>query len=110
MVPCISTSMKTSDSHRVTAAMAMATPRYLPSTNSGRGTGLLTTVSTVRFSISRFTTPVARKAARIAPAVKMVDMPMSTYICWSSCMVKAAKGFDSTISSSPITSATSATG
>lgn len=37
-------------------------------------------------------TAVARKAARIAPDIKTVERPISTYIRWSSDMVNAESG------------------
>ena len=58
--------------------MAPVTPRYLPTIRTGRGTGLLTMVRTVLFSISRLITAVARKPARMAPRTKMVANPMSS--------------------------------
>ena len=68
-------------------AMAEDIPMYLPITNSGRPTGLLTTVSTVLFSISLEKTPVAVKAASSRLTRKMVLRPMSISSLLSSSMV-----------------------
>ena len=71
----------------MTMVWAPATPRNFPSTKIARETGLETTVSTVRFSISRVRTFVATKAASTAPPMKIVDIPMSTNIRLSSVRV-----------------------
>ena len=85
--PWISTIMKTRARKIITSNWAAATPRYLPMTKIGRETGFETTVRTVRLSISRVRTFEATKAERIAPPMKIVERPMSTYIRWSSCSV-----------------------
>ena len=80
MVPCNSVNIKINPSHNATIIRTQATPKNFPTTNNGRGTGLLTTVSTVLFSISLLTTPVARNADRITPHMKRVDSPISMNI------------------------------
>ena len=58
--------------------MATLTPRYLPRITAGRLIGLLTTVRTVLFSISRLSTAVATKAASSMPQTKTVPSPTSS--------------------------------
>ena len=58
-------------------AIDATTPRNFPSTTRGRGTGLLTTVITVLFSISRESTLVAVKAASRRPERNSVLRPRS---------------------------------
>ncbi|NCX99322.1 MAG: hypothetical protein EBX35_12290 [Planctomycetia bacterium] len=90
--------------------IAPATPRYFPATTAARGTGLLTTVSTVLFSISRVSTPVAVNAARSSPARKSVLSPRSMSSLLSSSSVKAAKLTLSTIARMPAMRSTANTG
>ena len=81
-------------------AIDPVTPRNLPNTISGRGTGLLTTVITVLFSISRDKTPVAVNAASNRPARNSVLKPRSTSSLLSSSSVKPARLTLSTSASS----------
>jgi hypothetical protein len=61
-------------------------------TKSGRPTGLETTVSAVRFSISRVSTLVAMNAASSAPLRKIVASPRSISMRWSSSIVNPESG------------------
>ena len=89
---------------------APATPRNFPSTKIGRATGLEMTVSAVKFSISRFRTLVAMKAARRVPQRNTVDRPRSTIIRWSSSIVKPARRLQKIRPIVPTTSITSKIG
>ena len=110
MVPCISTSMNTSERKSVHALSAAATPRNFPHTKTGRLTGLETTVRTVRLSISRLSALVAKNPASRVPHTKMVESAMSTNIRWSSINVKPLKGILRIMRSVPATMTANATG
>ena len=73
-----SASMKTKLCKSTLISKTPRMPKNLPTTKTGRGTGLETTVRTVLSSISRLMASEATNAAKIDPAAKMVASPISS--------------------------------